>query len=47
MNFLYRWALIAGRVPGRKPEEIERFWIMKHGEVFASGRRELKRFNIS
>ncbi|KAM7467722.1 hypothetical protein LguiB_015284 [Lonicera macranthoides] len=23
-----RWDLIAGRVPGRKPEEIERFWIM-------------------
>ncbi|KAL9253565.1 Transcription factor TRY-like protein [Drosera capensis] len=25
-----RWALIAGRVPGRKAEEIERFWIMRH-----------------
>ncbi|XP_074591632.1 transcription factor CPC-like [Curcuma longa] len=25
-----RWDLIAGRVPGRKPEEIERFWIMRH-----------------
>ncbi|GMP70490.1 hypothetical protein CsSME_00029321 [Camellia sinensis var. sinensis] len=25
-----RWDLIAGRIPGRKPEEIERFWIMKH-----------------
>ncbi|CAN1157208.1 Transcription factor TRY [Linum perenne] len=24
-----RWDLIAGRIPGRKPEEIERFWIMK------------------
>ncbi|KAF5947562.1 hypothetical protein HYC85_013519 [Camellia sinensis] len=24
------WDLIAGRIPGRKPEEIERFWIMKH-----------------
>ncbi|KAJ4828621.1 hypothetical protein Tsubulata_041755 [Turnera subulata] len=30
-----RWALIAGRIPGRKAEEIERFWIMRHGEVFA------------
>ncbi|KAL5718958.1 hypothetical protein ACHQM5_011806 [Ranunculus cassubicifolius] len=35
-----RWDLIAGRIPGRKPEEIERFWIMKHGEAFAQGRRE-------
>ncbi|CAL1390995.1 unnamed protein product [Linum trigynum] len=24
-----RWDLIAGRIPGRTPEEIERFWIMK------------------
>ncbi|GMH00432.1 hypothetical protein Nepgr_002271 [Nepenthes gracilis] len=38
-----RWALIAGRVPGRKAEEIERFWIMRHGEGFASRRKELKR----
>ncbi|KAJ4748890.1 Myb family transcription factor [Rhynchospora pubera] len=28
-----RWTLIAGRIPGRKPEEIERFWIMRHGEA--------------
>ncbi|KAF3782586.1 Transcription factor [Nymphaea thermarum] len=28
-----RWGLIAGRIPGRKAEEIERFWIMRHGEV--------------
>jgi len=42
---LHRWALIAGRIPGRKAEEIERFWIMRHGEVFASRRRELKRYN--
>ncbi|XP_077252174.1 transcription factor TRY-like [Tasmannia lanceolata] len=27
-----RWELIAGRIPGRKPEEIERFWIMRHRE---------------
>ncbi|XP_059662226.1 transcription factor CPC-like [Cornus florida] len=33
-----RWDLIAGRVPGRKAEEIERFWIMKHGKVFAHKR---------
>ncbi|XP_074588531.1 transcription factor TRY-like isoform X1 [Curcuma longa] len=25
-----RWDLIAGRIPGRKAEEIERFWIMRH-----------------
>ncbi|XVE77264.1 hypothetical protein DITRI_Ditri13aG0048200 [Diplodiscus trichospermus] len=36
-----RWALIAGRIPGRKAEEIERFWIMRHGEVFANKRREI------
>ncbi|PIA34568.1 hypothetical protein AQUCO_03700095v1 [Aquilegia coerulea] len=34
-----RWDLIAGRIPGRKPEEIERFWIMKHGEAFAQDRK--------
>ncbi|KAA3476224.1 transcription factor CPC-like [Gossypium australe] len=38
-----RWGLIAGRIPGRKAEEIERFWIMSHGEVFAKRRRELKK----
>ncbi|XP_022734202.1 transcription factor TRY-like [Durio zibethinus] len=27
-----RWHLIAGRIPGRKAEEIERFWIMLHNE---------------
>ncbi|EEF39090.1 transcription factor TRY [Ricinus communis] len=40
-----RWALIAGRVPGRKAEEIERFWIMKHAEGFAGRRKELKKSN--
>ncbi|KFK30682.1 hypothetical protein AALP_AA6G014300 [Arabis alpina] len=25
-----RWELIAGRVPGRTAEEIERFWVMKN-----------------
>ncbi|KAI3929059.1 hypothetical protein MKW92_038888 [Papaver armeniacum] len=38
-----RWELIAGRIPGRTPQELERFWIMKHTEGFAapttSGRR--------
>ncbi|GAY45570.1 hypothetical protein CUMW_090380 [Citrus unshiu] len=36
------WDLIAGRIPGRKAEEIERFWIMKNNEVFAE-RRKLKK----
>ncbi|XVF12628.1 hypothetical protein REPUB_Repub08aG0135400 [Reevesia pubescens] len=31
-----RWDLIAGRIPGRKAEEIERFWIMRHNEGFAN-----------
>ncbi|KAA8533642.1 hypothetical protein F0562_030924 [Nyssa sinensis] len=35
-----RWELIAGRIPERKAEEIERFWIMKHHEGFAFQRRK-------
>ncbi|KAL4312772.1 hypothetical protein GQ457_01G055110 [Hibiscus cannabinus] len=35
-----KWGLIAGRIPGRKAEDIERFWIMRHGEIFASRRRD-------
>ncbi|XP_047339666.1 MYB-like transcription factor ETC3 [Impatiens glandulifera] len=35
-----RWGLIAGRIPGRKAEEIERFWVMKHHEGFAGKRNE-------
>ncbi|XP_010559130.1 PREDICTED: transcription factor CPC [Tarenaya hassleriana] len=35
-----RWALIAGRIPGRTPEEVERYWLMKYGAVFANRRRE-------
>ncbi|EOY24982.1 hypothetical protein QUC31_009047 [Theobroma cacao] len=37
-----RWDLIAGRIPGRTAEEIERFWIMRHGEMFADKRDEEK-----
>ncbi|KAF8380086.1 hypothetical protein HHK36_027556 [Tetracentron sinense] len=37
-----RWALIAGRIPGRKAEEIERYWVMRHGEGFAGKREEGK-----
>ncbi|CAH8269416.1 unnamed protein product [Arabidopsis lyrata] len=31
-----RWPLIAGRIPGRTPEVIERYWLMKHGFFFAN-----------
>ncbi|KAI4343131.1 hypothetical protein MLD38_027668 [Melastoma candidum] len=33
-----RWDLIAGRILGRKPEELERFWMMKYGDAFAEKR---------
>ncbi|XP_064934204.1 MYB-like transcription factor ETC3 [Musa acuminata AAA Group] len=35
-----RWELVAGRIPGRKAEEIERYWIMTHGESFAEKRQK-------
>ncbi|OWM75562.1 MYB-like transcription factor ETC3 [Punica granatum] len=36
-----RWDLIAGRIPGRTAEQVERFWIMRHSEGFAfPGRRK-------
>ncbi|KAA8528251.1 hypothetical protein F0562_035498 [Nyssa sinensis] len=35
-----RWDLIAGRIPGRKAEEIERFWIMRHRKVCADKANE-------
>ncbi|XP_010053110.2 transcription factor TRY-like [Eucalyptus grandis] len=35
-----RWDLIAGRVLGRKAEEIERFWIMRHEEAYAEKRND-------
>ncbi|KAJ8767204.1 hypothetical protein K2173_013601 [Erythroxylum novogranatense] len=37
------YSLIVGRIAGRKAEEIERFWLMRHGEVFASRRKQLKK----
>ncbi|KAK4844416.1 hypothetical protein QYF36_020005 [Acer negundo] len=37
-----RWDLIAGRLPGRNADEIERFWIMKHSQVFAEKRNQAK-----
>ncbi|KAH7513771.1 hypothetical protein FEM48_Zijuj11G0017400 [Ziziphus jujuba var. spinosa] len=33
-----RWDLIAGRIPGRTAEEIERFWLMRNAEAFADKR---------
>ncbi|KAF5185317.1 transcription factor TRY-like, partial [Thalictrum thalictroides] len=30
-----RWVLIAGRIPGRNPQELKRFWVMAHSEEFA------------
>ncbi|KAE8693639.1 Transcription factor TRY [Hibiscus syriacus] len=42
-----RWGLIAGRIPRRKAEEIERFWIMRDKEVFENRRRELKKISSS
>ncbi|KAI3449257.1 hypothetical protein Pfo_005922 [Paulownia fortunei] len=38
-----KWALIAGRVPGRKAEEIERFWLMRNSDSFKDRRKEQKR----
>ncbi|PIN13882.1 hypothetical protein CDL12_13487 [Handroanthus impetiginosus] len=38
-----KWTLIAGRVPGKKPEEIERFWLMRNNEYFKSRRKEEKK----
>ncbi|KZV21889.1 transcription factor TRY [Dorcoceras hygrometricum] len=35
-----KWALIAGRVPGRKPEEIERYWLMKNKDGFIESSKE-------
>ncbi|KAI9174625.1 hypothetical protein LWI28_020298 [Acer negundo] len=37
-----RWDLIAGRLPGRNADEIERFWIMKHSQVFDEKRNQAK-----
>ncbi|KAJ9139785.1 hypothetical protein P3X46_030488 [Hevea brasiliensis] len=34
-----RWDLIAGRIPGRKAQEIERFWITRHREGFVEKRK--------
>ncbi|KAM3218692.1 MYB-like transcription factor TCL1 [Capsicum annuum] len=38
-----RWGLIAGRIPGRTAEEIERFWIMRHSDGYAHKRRQLRK----
>ncbi|KAL6123125.1 hypothetical protein ACLB2K_075648 [Fragaria x ananassa] len=36
-----RWDLIAGRIPGRTAAELERFWIMRHSDMFAEKRNRL------
>ncbi|XP_057805795.1 transcription factor TRY-like [Salvia miltiorrhiza] len=38
-----RWGLIAGRLPGRKAEEIERFWLMRNSDNFTDKRKEYHR----
>ncbi|KAK6158860.1 hypothetical protein DH2020_006174 [Rehmannia glutinosa] len=38
-----KWALIAGRIPGRTAEEIERFWLMRNSDVFKGKTIEQKR----
>ncbi|XP_047307593.1 MYB-like transcription factor ETC3 [Impatiens glandulifera] len=35
-----RWDLIAGRIPGRTAEEIERFWMMQNSPYFEEKRKE-------
>ncbi|XP_047337400.1 MYB-like transcription factor ETC3 [Impatiens glandulifera] len=35
-----RWDLIAGRIPGRTAEIIERFWLMRQMKYFEEQRRE-------
>ncbi|XP_059462722.1 transcription factor TRY-like [Corylus avellana] len=40
-----RWDLIAGRIPGRNAEEIERFWIMRRWEKLADRRKLHKKEN--
>ncbi|XP_062154281.1 transcription factor TRY [Alnus glutinosa] len=40
-----RWDLIAGRIPGRNAEEIERFWIMRHWEGVGDRRKLHKKEN--
>ncbi|KAK6137086.1 hypothetical protein DH2020_029172 [Rehmannia glutinosa] len=38
-----KWGLIAGRIPGRTAEEIERFWLMRNSDVFKGKTIEQKR----
>ncbi|KAH0458641.1 hypothetical protein IEQ34_011455 [Dendrobium chrysotoxum] len=34
-----RWSLIAGRIPGRTAEEIEKYWKSKHASSQAASKR--------
>ncbi|XP_024632118.1 MYB-like transcription factor ETC3 isoform X1 [Medicago truncatula] len=31
--FIFRWPLIAGRIPGRTAEEIKNYWISRHSST--------------
>ncbi|GFP91924.1 transcription factor try [Phtheirospermum japonicum] len=35
-----KWALIAGRIPGRTADEIERFWVMRNSEKWCREEKE-------
>ncbi|KAH7861951.1 hypothetical protein Vadar_032992 [Vaccinium darrowii] len=37
-----RWSLIAGRIPGRTAEEIEKYWNSRFKSVHRKGKGELK-----
>ncbi|CAA0831363.1 Transcription factor TRY [Striga hermonthica] len=37
-----RWELIAGRIPGRRAEEIERFWLMRNRNSYEEDKRKVE-----
>lgn len=41
--YFFRWELIAGRIPGRTPQEIERFWFIRNTDSFKAKRMQQKR----
>ncbi|KAJ8898799.1 hypothetical protein K2173_006331 [Erythroxylum novogranatense] len=41
-NLVYRFVKV-GRISGHKAQEIQRFWLMRHDEVFANRRKQLKK----
>ncbi|KAL7128822.1 hypothetical protein ABFS83_13G019500 [Erythranthe nasuta] len=40
-----RWSLIAGRIPGRNAEEIEKYWNSKHSTCSEIKKPELTNLN--